>query len=101
MGGQFDSSNPQHVHNKEKKQKVQSLQEVEDIKAVMSTKAGRRFVWKLLTRCGVYEITFTGNSWGNFKEGMRNIGLMYIAELQEHCIAEYQRMERENLNKTE
>jgi hypothetical protein len=101
MSGAYDSSNPHHVNSQEKKVKIATRQTVEDLQTVMSTKGGRRFVWNLLSKCGIYEITFTGNSWGNFKEGMRNIGLMLLSDLQEHCMDKYQLMERENLNKTE
>ena len=58
--------------------------EANDIKWLMSTKQGRRFVWRLLEKAGVYRTSFTGNSETFFKEGMRNMGLFVVAEIHTH-----------------
>lgn len=55
--------------------------EVEDFKWLMAHPAGRRIVWRLLERAGVYRTTFTGNSETFFKEGMRAMGLFIIGEV--------------------
>lgn len=57
----------------------------EDMKLIMSTKEGRRFVWEILEFCGVYRSSFTGNSETFFKEGQRNVGLMLLGKIHEHC----------------
>ena len=55
-----------------------------DIKWLMSSKQGRRIVWRLLDKAGVFRTSFTGNSETFFKEGMRNMGLFLVAEVMAH-----------------
>lgn len=53
--------------------------EREDLRAVMSTPAGRRECWRLLTMCGVYRTSFVSGAEQPlqmaFNEGQRNVGL--------------------------
>jgi hypothetical protein len=55
--------------------------EQEDFKWLMGNKRGRRIVWRLLERTGVYRSSFTGNSETFFREGMRNVGLMLLDQI--------------------
>lgn len=57
--------------------------EQEDFKWLMGNKRGRRIVWRLLERTGVYRSSFTGNSETFFREGMRNVGLTLLAQIHE------------------
>lgn len=70
--------------------------ETEDLKWVMSNKRGRRFVWRLMERTGIYRTSFTGNSTTFFNEGQRNIGLMLVSEIHEVCPDQYTLMVKEN-----
>lgn len=63
--------------------------EADDIKWLMSDKRGRRFVWRLLEKTGIYRTSFTGNSETFFKEGARNVGLQILALIHEHCPDKY------------
>jgi hypothetical protein len=101
MGGQYDSSNPEQVKKRRIRLNKQQLKEAEDLEYVMADARGRRFMWKLLGICGIFQLSYTGNSETYFREGSRNVGLRVIADLQEYCHPEYQRMERENLNKND
>lgn len=69
--------------------------EVEDFKWLMGNKQGRRFVWRLLDKAGVFRSTFRLNNEMAFLEGMRNIGLMLIADIHETCPEKYQVMVKE------
>lgn len=80
---------------KGKKPKQARLDELNDIKALMSQPAGRRFMWRLLTRCGVYQSSFTGNSGTFFKEGERNVGLWVLADIHETALDEFLAMMKE------
>ena len=79
------------IGNKRRQEERQSdskdnrVKQVEDVKLIMSTKEGRRFMWRLLDFSGVYRTSFTGNSETFFKEGSRNVGLMLLNEIHEHC----------------
>lgn len=81
---------------RELEEKLAREQEVNDLKNVMSDKSGRRFVWSLLEKTGLYRSSMTGNSQTFFLEGQRNIGLMLIAQINEHCLDEYALMLAEN-----
>ena len=72
-----------------------------NIKQIMSTEAGREFMWTLLDRCGIYRSSFTGNSETFFREGERNIGLYLTAQLNKDCVTEYAAMQREALKREE
>lgn len=67
-------------------------QEAADFKWLMSDKRGRRIVWGLLERAGVYRTSFTGNSETFFNEGKRNIGLVYVDLIHTHCAEKYNLM---------
>ena len=63
--------------------------EANDWKWLMSSTQGRRIVWRLMDKAGVYRTSFTGNSETFFKEGMRNMGLFIVAEIQAHSPDSY------------
>ena len=72
--------------------RVTAEQEAADFKWLMSDKRGRRIVWGLLDRTGLYKSSFTGNSETFFKEGQRNVGLQYMAMIHTHCSDRYDLM---------
>ena len=65
------------------------LLEAGDFKWIMSNKRGRRFIWRLLEKAGVFRSSFTGNSETFFREGARNIGLQVLAMVHEHTPESY------------
>jgi exoribonuclease R len=74
-------------------------QEVNDIREVMGTEAGRRVVYKLLDRAGIYRCSFAGQSNQTiFNEGGRNQGLMLLSDVTQHAPNSYQQMLKENDN---
>jgi hypothetical protein len=76
--------------------------EQEDVKWLMSSKRGRRIVWRLLEQTGIFRSSFTGNSETFFREGMRNVGLMLMAQINATCPEQYTLMvqeQREHANR--
>jgi len=74
-------------------------QEESDIKYVMSDEAGRRFVYGILDRCGLYRCSFNGQSNQTiFNEGGRNQGLMLLSKVTRCAPGSYQLMLKENDN---
>ena len=71
------------------------------MKFQMSTPAGRRFMWRLLEKTGMYRTSFTGNSTTFFNEGQRNIGLMMNALILQACPEQYLAMLNEAKAKDE
>jgi len=62
---------------------------------LMSSKRGRAIVRDLMTFCGVYKSSFTGNSETYFREGQRNVGLYLLSVVQEHAPEHYVEMVKE------
>jgi hypothetical protein len=77
-------------------ERVARDREISDIRALMSTVPGRRFMWRLLDKAGIYKSSMTGNSQTFFLEGQRNIGLFLLAQVNDHCLDEYVQMLTEN-----
>lgn len=76
---------------KDRKRKDERVRDIElaDMRKIMATREGRRFVWRLLDRAGVFRTSFTGNSTTFFNEGMRNMGLMVIGDVMAACADQY------------
>jgi hypothetical protein len=69
-----------------------------DFKWLMSNKRGRRIIWRLLEKTGVFRTSFTGDNATFFNEGQRNIGLMLISDIHEYCPEMYLTMLKERAN---
>lgn len=80
----------------ELEQRLAREREINDLKGVMANANGRRFLWRLLEKTGLYKSSMTGNSQTFFLEGQRNIGLYLLAQVTEHCLEEYVLMLNEN-----
>lgn len=70
----------------------------ESIKAFMSHKAGRAWVWDHLSACGLYRASVRAGDphMTYFHEGERNVGLRLLAQLQRTCPDLYATMTKEN-----
>lgn len=66
---------------RDKQQRTDAYLVNEDMKWLMASKRGRRIMWRILDRAGVHRTSFTGNSETFFREGMRNVGLMLLAQI--------------------
>ena len=67
-----------------------------DFKWLMSSKRGRRIVWRLLERAGVFRLSFNTNSMQMaFAEGNRNEGLRTLAQIHALCPELYPVMVKE------
>ena len=82
----------------DERQRLAIEQEKDDFKWLMGSKRGRRIVWRLLERTGVFRTSFTGNSETFFREGQRNVGLMLMAQIHEVCPDQYALMLKEQQN---
>jgi hypothetical protein len=81
------------------REEVANLQQrdANDVREVMSTEAGRRFVYRLIDRAGVYRCSFNGQSNSTiFNEGGRNQGLMLLTDITVNAPGAYQQMLKEN-----
>lgn len=71
--------------------------EIDDLKWLMSNKRGRRFVFRVLERAGVWRLSFNTNALSMaFNEGQRNEGLRLMANITAHCPDRYTEMLEES-----
>lgn len=67
-----------------------------DIKWIMGSKRGRRIVWRLLEKAGVFRLSFNTNSMMMaFNEGNRNYGNRLLAQVNALCPELYPVMVKE------
>tara|TARA_R100001377_G_C3192779_1_gene111300 strand:- start:2296 stop:2610 length:315 start_codon:yes stop_codon:yes gene_type:complete len=95
----YDAGDPAHVKRKKTRAQIKREGENEDIKQVLETQSGRNYIWKLLTSCGIYKSSFTGNSTTFFNEGKRSIGLEMLEDILKTVPNAYAKMSAENNNK--
>ncbi len=92
----FDTQGQQRAKlESDERAKTNRQIEQDDWVWLMSGKRGRRIVWRLLGLTGVFRSSFTGNSETYFREGMRNIGLIVMARINESCPEQYANMVKE------
>lgn len=78
--------------------KVEADLEIADLKWLMSNKRGRRIVFRMLERAGVWRLSFNTNALTMaFAEGTRNEGLRLLAQITEHCLDRHSEMLLENM----
>lgn len=53
-----------------------------DLQAVLATDAGRRFVWRLVMDCGVFDPMPTINGQQQWHEGKRDVGLALMQHVK-------------------
>lgn len=93
---EFDASSEQEVKRATQKDKNTRETEQNDLRQLLSTKWGRRLVWRILERTGQHRTSFTGNSTTFFNEGQRNIGLWLVDEVLSVDTKKYLLMIEEN-----
>lgn len=85
--------------DKDLRERITRENEESDVKWLMSSKRGRRVVWRLLDQAGVFRTTFNTNAMSMaFAEGNRNQGLRLIAMIHVLCPEQYPAMMKEQSN---
>ncbi|MBT2339526.1 MULTISPECIES: Bbp19 family protein [Pseudomonas] len=84
----------------EQAERSERLKQAADFRWLMNDERGRRFMWRLMGHCKVFEPSF--NPHGgimNFNEGQRNVGLFLLGEVNQLCPALFPVMAAENAPK--
>jgi len=85
--------------SKKSADRIDRQNEESDIKWLMSSKRGRRFVWRLLEQAGVFRSSFNTNAMAmSFGEGNRNYGLQLLNSIHTLCPELYPTMIKEQKN---
>lgn len=83
----------------EAKKRIRKEQERDDLKAVMATRAGRRFVWRLLAQAGIARDSGSLDPYVMaYEKGARIAGLELLLEIDAACPERYDDMKREQRN---
>jgi hypothetical protein len=68
-----------------------------DLRSILLTDSGKRVFWHYLELCGVYRSSVGDPTQVFFNEGMRNIGLILLADISRHAPKSYISMITANL----
>lgn len=77
----FNAADPKQVAERRVTEISETKLADADLKMVLSTLEGRRFLWRLLSTCGIYRTSFHPSSQIYFNEGVRSVGLNVIADI--------------------
>jgi hypothetical protein len=78
-----NAADPTQVKEAEKKDKLERDLQIDDMKFILSTPQGRRLVWRYLEFCGIFRSIWHPSAEIHFNEGMRNVGLRLITDIEE------------------
>lgn len=71
----------------------------DDLRTVLSTESGRRFIWGVIQRCGVFQGSATLEPMGiSFSEGRRSVGLFLLGDAMAFHPELFLTMQKENTN---
>jgi len=85
MAAFFNSPEDDQAKSQRSEAEKAEVRRIASFRAVMASPDGRRWVWNLLERCGVFRTSYTGDSTTYFNEGSRNVGLMVITDINVAC----------------
>lgn len=91
-----NAADEKQVKKAKRAEKTDREKELDDLRFVLGTPQGRRVLHRVLSQCGVYRPSFTGNRFGDFNEGQRNIGLYLLSEITEAKESRLYQMQQEN-----
>lgn len=95
----MSSSEPIQAQREQKAEDAKRDQqaEIDELLWLMSDKRGRRWMWRRLSECGIYRISYTGGDFAAtaFAEGRRTVGLNLIVQLMQHCPDRFNEMQKE------
>ena len=92
-------SQERQKEEREVRDRIDRENEEADIKWLMSSKRGRRVMWRLLDQAGVFKLSFNTNAMTMaFAEGNRNYGLRALSLIHALCPELYPTMTKENTN---
>jgi hypothetical protein len=74
----YDAGDEKHVAKAKSKRQLKKEADDHFLTSVLSTYEGRAVIWRLLSECGVFRSSFTGDTDTYFFEGKRSIGLDII-----------------------
>lgn len=77
------NSTDQEERKQEAKYKKERAALLMSLRDISKSENGKTVLWEVLSMCGIYAQTFTGNSQGAFLEGRRSVGLEILQMLED------------------
>lgn len=94
------ATNERRIAQAQERAKRDRINEELVIKSLMSHRDGRRWLWLLVSKCGVFRSSFDPSAGGHsrmcFTEGQRTLGLELFGLITALCPADYIKMTNEN-----
>lgn len=93
-----DLGDPKQVKKLKRAAKTAEQIAQEDLRDLLEHRAFRNFVWTMLEKCRIHQISFTEGcpDTGAYNEGHRNVGNKLIALLEDAAPHSYMRIYTEN-----
>jgi hypothetical protein len=86
----------------EAKNRRRREKELGDIRKILSIPEGRRFYWRVLSKCGVFHSSWTGDvNQLLVNEGHREIGIIFLDDLLEASPTTFAQLQREHKSNNE
>lgn len=83
MASVRNAADEDQIKEAKKKAGLERRQELSDLREVLALAGGRRLIWRYLSMCGVYRLSYALNAGIYFAEGQRDIGLKLMADIME------------------
>ena len=90
-----NAADPDQVKHAARKERQREQRVGEDVRAVMGTLQGRRLMWELLSRAGIYRSVWDNSARIHYNAGRQDFGHELLGLLTEHDDEGYLLMERE------
>lgn len=78
-----NASDAEQVKSARRKERYTRKEELADVRALLGMREGRRFIWRYLGNCKVFESSWSPSAAIHFNEGQRDIGLKLLADVTE------------------
>lgn len=76
-----NASSKKQVKDAVRKEKFNRESELEDIKEVLKSVNGRRFIWRILSKCKTFESIWQPSAMIHYNSGMQDLGHFIMAEI--------------------
>ena len=74
---------------------LRTMRDADDMRKLLCEEWGRRIAWKILCDCGIFKSSFVTNAGIYFNEGMRNVGLILLSQINDIQPEAYAQMVKE------
>jgi len=72
--------------------------ELNEMRVILSTKEGRRFLWRLMGKCKTFNSIYESSAKIHYNSGQQDIGHYLLAEIDQADPEMFFKMRNENLN---